>query len=64
MTPREIDVLALIAAGRTDAQIAEALTIASGTASRHVHNILTKLGAANRTEAASLAARIRNDQEL
>jgi len=56
LSAREREVLALIAAGRTDAQIAEALVIAQATASRHVHNMLTKLGAANRAEAAALAA--------
>ena len=55
LSAREREVLALIAAGRTDAQIAEALVIAPATASRHVHNLLTKLGAANRAEAAALA---------
>jgi pimeloyl-ACP methyl ester carboxylesterase/DNA-binding CsgD family transcriptional regulator len=50
---REREVLALIAAGKTDAQIAEALTIASATASRHVHNILEKLGMSRRSEAAA-----------
>jgi DNA-binding CsgD family transcriptional regulator/pimeloyl-ACP methyl ester carboxylesterase len=55
LSAREREVLALVAAGKTDVQIAEALTIAPGTASRHVHNLLTKLGAANRTEAVALA---------
>jgi pimeloyl-ACP methyl ester carboxylesterase/DNA-binding CsgD family transcriptional regulator len=60
LSAREREVLALVAAGRTDAQIAKALSIAPGTASRHVHSILTKLGAANRAEAAALASRIEN----
>lgn len=53
LSARELDVLALIAAGKTNAQIAEALTIAPGTASRHVHNILEKLGMSRRSEAAA-----------
>ena len=55
LTAREREVLALIAAGRTNRQIAERLTISLPTAERHVHNILSKLGVANRTEAASRA---------
>jgi pimeloyl-ACP methyl ester carboxylesterase/DNA-binding CsgD family transcriptional regulator len=53
LSAREQEVIALIAAGKTDAQIAEALTIASATASRHVHNILEKLGMSRRSEAAA-----------
>lgn len=56
LSKRELEVLVLIADGKTDAQIAEALGIARATASRHVHNLLTKLGAANRAEAVALAA--------
>lgn len=58
LSSREQEVVALIAAGKTDAQIAAALSISLGTASRHVHNILTKLDASNRTEAVVLAARL------
>jgi DNA-binding CsgD family transcriptional regulator len=58
LSKREQEVLALIAAGKTDAQIAEALCISVRTASRHVHNILTKLDASNRTEAVALGARL------
>ncbi|HEU4976828.1 MAG TPA: AAA family ATPase [Baekduia sp.] len=57
LTPREREVLALIADGRTNRQIAAALFIAPKTASVHVSNILGKLGAANRGEAAALAHR-------
>jgi pimeloyl-ACP methyl ester carboxylesterase/DNA-binding CsgD family transcriptional regulator len=52
LTARELHVLELVSTGRTDAQIAEALTIAPATASRHVHNILEKLGMSRRSEAA------------
>lgn len=53
LTARERKVLALIAAGKTNPEIAEALTIAPATASRHVHNILGKLGMSRRSEAAA-----------
>lgn len=56
LTMREQTVLALIAEGRTNAQIALALTIAESTVARHVHNLLGKLGAANRAEAVALVA--------
>lgn len=57
LTRREIEVLKLIAQGYTDKQIAEKLCIAEGTVYRHVHDILTKLGMTNRTEAALWAVR-------
>ena len=53
LSAREGEVLRLIAAGRTNEQIAVALVISQATVARHVHNILTKLGCANRTEAAA-----------
>nr|WP_296773965.1 LuxR C-terminal-related transcriptional regulator [Rhodococcus sp. (in: high G+C Gram-positive bacteria)] len=55
LTPREHDVLALLGEGRTNKQIAENLVISVKTVSVHVSNVLTKLGAANRTEAAQFA---------
>jgi DNA-binding CsgD family transcriptional regulator len=57
ISAREADVLRLIAAGKSNRQIAEDLTISVYTADRHVSNILTKIGAANRAEAASFAVR-------
>ncbi len=57
LTSREKEVLRLIAIGRTNADIALVLEISINTAARHVHNILTKTGCANRTEAAAYAAR-------
>ncbi len=54
LTPREVEVLALVAAGRTNAQIAEAMFISAKTASVHVSNILRKLGVARREEAARI----------
>jgi DNA-binding CsgD family transcriptional regulator len=58
LTAREREVLALVADGRTNRQIAETLFITEKTASVHVSNILGKLGAANRGEAAALARRV------
>ena len=56
--PRERQVLALVADGRTNRQIAETLFINEKTASVHVSNILSKLGVANRGEAAAVAHRV------
>jgi DNA-binding NarL/FixJ family response regulator len=55
LTPRECQVLRLLAGGRTDKQIAEALTIAQSTARGHVHRVLSKLEVTNRTQAAKAA---------
>jgi DNA-binding CsgD family transcriptional regulator len=55
LSAREQEVLRLIAAGRSNPQIAEALVISLNTVQRHVSNILAKTGAANRTEAAVYA---------
>lgn len=57
LTPREREVLALIAEGRSNRQIAETLFITENTAGVHVSRILGKLGAASRTEAATIAHR-------
>ncbi|OMC13548.1 LuxR C-terminal-related transcriptional regulator [Mycobacterium sp. SP-6446] len=54
-TPRERDVLALVAAGRTNKQIARELRIAQRTVEFHVEHLLMKLEAKNRTELAALA---------
>jgi NarL family two-component system response regulator LiaR len=55
LTPRQREVLALVVAGLTNAEIAERLVISHSTARYHVSAILSKLGAANRAEAAVLA---------
>jgi pimeloyl-ACP methyl ester carboxylesterase/DNA-binding CsgD family transcriptional regulator len=55
LSSRELDVLRLLAAGRTNPQIAEALVISPSTVAKHVSSILDKTGAANRTEAAAYA---------
>ncbi|GAA4430841.1 helix-turn-helix transcriptional regulator [Georgenia halophila] len=57
LTPREREVLALVAEGRTNGQIAGQLFISTKTASVHVSSILAKLGASGRTEAAAVARR-------
>ncbi len=58
LTAREREVLALIALGRTNRQIAEALFISQSTAGVHVSNILGKLGVGGRGEAAAVAYRL------
>jgi DNA-binding NarL/FixJ family response regulator len=55
--PREREVLALVADGRSNPQIAQALFISPKTAGIHVSNILAKLGVARRGEAAAVAHR-------
>ena len=55
LTGRELEVLRLVAAGRSNRDIANELFISPKTASVHVSNILSKLGAATRGEAAATA---------
>jgi DNA-binding CsgD family transcriptional regulator/tetratricopeptide (TPR) repeat protein len=57
LTRREMEVLALLAEGRTNRQIADALFISESTAGVHVSNILGKLAVTGRTEAAAVAYR-------
>ena len=57
LTPRETEVLALVANGRTNREIATELYISDKTASVHVSNILRKLEVSNRGEAAAIAHR-------
>jgi DNA-binding CsgD family transcriptional regulator len=57
LTSREIEVLRLIAIGRSNADIAMVLAISLNTVATHVRNILAKTGCANRTEAAAYAMR-------
>lgn len=55
LSQRELDVLQLIAAGRTNPEIAEELIIATGTVAKHTNNIFSKLTVRNRTEAVQRA---------
>jgi DNA-binding NarL/FixJ family response regulator len=57
LTSREREVLRLIAEGRSNREIGQALFITPKTASVHVSNILAKLGVTSRTEAAAVAHR-------
>jgi DNA-binding NarL/FixJ family response regulator len=58
LTEREVEVLGLVAAGRSNPQIAAELFISPKTASVHVSNILSKLNVTSRGEAAALAHRL------
>ena len=55
LTPRELEVLAWVAQGHPNKEIAERLAISQRTVKFHVSSIMGKLGAANRTEAVALA---------
>ena len=57
LSEREVEVLGLVAAGKSNPQIAQALVLSINTVERHVTHILQKTGAANRTEAAAYAHR-------
>jgi two-component system, NarL family, response regulator LiaR len=57
LTEREIDVLKLVAQGRTNGEIAHRLVISERTVGNHINNILSKLHLANRTQAALYALR-------
>jgi DNA-binding CsgD family transcriptional regulator len=57
LTARELEVLRLVSAGRTNREIAAALYITQRTAATHLTHILAKLGVASRVEAAAWAIR-------
>jgi DNA-binding CsgD family transcriptional regulator len=58
LSPRESEVLSILAEGKTNREIAERLFISDRTVAVHVRNILMKLGVAGRVEAASVAIRL------
>jgi len=55
LSTREQEVLRLLADGLSNAEIAERLVVTPGTVKRHLHNLYSKLGVANRTQAAAFA---------
>ena len=55
LTDREVEVLRLVARGRTDAEAAEELFISPRTVSQHLRNVYNKLGVNNRAEATRVA---------
>jgi DNA-binding CsgD family transcriptional regulator/tetratricopeptide (TPR) repeat protein len=55
LTPRELEVLRLVATGKSNREIASALVISEHTVARHVQNIFTKLGVPSRTAAGAFA---------
>ena len=58
LTPRELEILQLVAQGQTNREIAQRLIVAVGTIKVHVEHILAKLGAADRTQAAVRGAEL------
>ena len=58
LTPRELEILQLVAQGKTNREIATRLIVAVGTIKVHVEHILAKLGAADRTQAAVRGAQL------
>jgi DNA-binding NarL/FixJ family response regulator len=55
LSVREQEVLRLLADGLSNAEIAEQLVVTPGTVKRHLHNLYSKLGVENRTQAAAFA---------
>jgi DNA-binding CsgD family transcriptional regulator len=58
LTDREVEVLALLPSGMTNAEIGATLFISGKTAGHHVSSVLAKLGVSNRVEAAAAAERL------
>jgi DNA-binding CsgD family transcriptional regulator len=58
LTPREREILELLCARHTNAEIADHLFLSTRTVESHVRNVLGKLGAGNRRDAAAIAARL------
>ena len=57
LTPREVEVIRLVANGKSNQEIAQQLVISFNTVTNHMKNILGKTACANRTEAAAYAFR-------
>ena len=57
LSPRELEVVRLVAEGRSNREVADALFIGHRTATTHVRNVLTKLGLDSRTAVAAWAIR-------
>jgi DNA-binding NarL/FixJ family response regulator len=55
LSPREVEVLRLVAAGRSNPEIAAQLVLSEKTVARHLSNIFTKLDVGSRTSAAAFA---------
>ncbi len=55
LTPRELEVLRLVAAGKSNRQIARELVVSEHTVARHLQNIFAKLGVSSRTAASAFA---------
>ncbi|MDP8992824.1 MAG: AAA family ATPase [Actinomycetota bacterium] len=62
VTPREADVLALVAGGLTNKEIAERLYLSARTVEKHVERLLLKTGAPNRARLAALASRLQSSR--
>jgi DNA-binding NarL/FixJ family response regulator len=60
LTPRELAVLKLVAQGKSNKQIARELNMSEATVKVHVHHIMSKLGAANRTQVALFAGELKS----
>ena len=57
LSPREVQILGLVAQGLSNRQVGAALSISEHTAANHMRSILRKTGCANRTQAAAYAHR-------
>ncbi|MBI3929228.1 MAG: response regulator transcription factor [Armatimonadetes bacterium] len=58
LTPREVEVLQLLAEGHSNKEIADRLVVVEATVKKHVHNIIQKFGVSDRTQAAIQAFRM------
>ncbi len=59
LSERELEILQLIAAGRSNEEIAQTLVIAIGTVKKHINNIYGKLGVQSRTQALARARELK-----